>query len=184
MGILTILMIAVGLAMDSLAVSVSGGIVMRPFCLRQSLRLAFTMGAFQGGMTLLGWALGVGFSSYITAYDHWIAFVLLAFLGGKMIYESLGGEEEAISSFSLKTLLTLGVATSIDALAVGVSMAFLQTGIGLPALIIGVVTFLLSLAGVYGGYHFGRIRGVNVELVGGVILIAIGVKILVEHLSA
>ena len=95
MGIGTILMIAVGLAMDSLAVSVSGGIVMRPFRLGQSLRLALTMGVFQGGMTLLGWALGVGFSSYITAYDHWIAFVLLAFLGGKMIYESFGGGEES-----------------------------------------------------------------------------------------
>ena len=185
MGIGTILLIAVGLAMDSLAVSVSGGIVMRPFRLGQSLRLALTMGVFQGGMTLLGWALGVGFSSYITAYDHWIAFVLLAFLGGKMIYESFGGgEERTISSFSLRTLVTLGVATSIDALAVGVGMAFLKTGIGIPALIIGAVTFALSLAGVYGGYHFGRIRGVNVELVGGLILIAIGVKILVEHLSA
>lgn len=171
--------------MDSLAVSVSGGIVMRPFSLRQSLRLAFTMGAFQSGMTLLGWALGVGFSSYITAYDHWIAFILLAFLGGKMIYEAFsGGEESAVSSFSLRTLVTLGVATSIDALAVGVSMAFLQTGIGLPSLIIGVVAFALSLAGVWGGYRFGRIKGVNVELVGGLILIGIGVKILVEHLSA
>ena len=184
MGTETILLIAVGLAMDSLAVSVSGGIVMRPFRWGQSLRLAVTMGLFQGGMTLLGWALGVGFSSYITAYDHWIAFLLLTFLGGKMIYESFGGDEEAVSSFSLKTLVTLGVATSIDALAVGVSMAFLKTGIGLPALLIGLVTFVLSLAGVCGGYHFGRIKGVNVELVGGIILIAIGVKILVEHLSA
>ena len=184
MGTGTILLIAVGLAMDSLAVSVSGGIVMRPFRWGQSLRLAVTMGLFQGGMTLLGWALGVGFSSYITAYDHWIAFLLLTFLGGKMIYESFGGDEEAVSSFSLKTLVTLGVATSIDALAVGVSMAFLKTGIGLPALLIGLVTFVLSLAGVCVGYHFGRIKGVNVELVGGIILIAIGVKILVEHLSA
>lgn len=182
MGIITVFMIAIGLAMDSLAVSISGGIVMRPFCMRQSLRLALTMGIFQGGMTLLGWGLGVSFSSYITAFDHWIAFVLLGFLGGKMIYESFEEEETTISSFSTKTLITLGVATSIDALAVGVSMAFLKTSIYIPAFIIGFVTFSLSLIGVISGYRFGKIKGVNVELLGGVILIAIGIKILVEHL--
>ena len=182
MGIITVFMIAIGLAMDSLAVSISGGFVMRPFCMRQSLRLALTMGIFQGGMTLLGWGLGVSFSSYITAFDHWIAFVLLGFLGGKMIYESFEEEETTISSFSTKTLITLGVATSIDALAVGVSMAFLKTSIYIPAFIIGFVTFSLSLIGVISGYRFGKIKGVNVELLGGVILIAIGIKILVEHL--
>ncbi len=182
MGIISILLIAVGLAMDSLAVSISGGIVMRPFCMRQSLRLALTMGIFQGGMTLLGWLMGVSFSSYITTFDHWIAFILLGFLGGKMIYESFGEEETTISSFSTKTLLTLGVATSIDALAVGVSMAFLKTSIYFPALIIGFVTFALSLIGDISGYRFGKIKGINVELFGGIILIAIGVKILIEHL--
>ena len=182
MGIISILLIAVGLAMDSLAVSISGGIVMRPFCMRQSLRLALTMGIFQGWMTLLGWLMGVSFSSYITAFDHWIAFILLGFLGGKMIYESFGEEETTISSFSTKTLLTLGVATSIDALAVGVSMAFLKTSIYFPAFIIGFVTFALSLIGVISGYRFGKIKGINVELFGGIILIAIGVKILIEHL--
>ncbi|WP_320911797.1 manganese efflux pump MntP family protein [Butyricimonas paravirosa] len=182
MGIISILLIAVGLAMDSLAVSISGGIVMRPFCMRQSLRLALTMGIFQGGMTLLGWLMGVSFSSYITAFDHWIAFILLGFLGGKMIYESFGEEETTISSFSTKTLLTLGVATSIDALAVGVSMAFLKTSIYFPAFIIGFVTFALSLIGVISGYRFRKIKGINVELFGGIILIAIGVKILIEHL--
>ena len=182
MGIISILLIAVGLAMDSLAVSISGGIVMRPFCMRQSLRLVLTMGIFQGGMTLLGWLMGVSFSSYITAFDHWIAFILLGFLGGKMIYESFGEEETTISSFSTKTLLTLGVATSIDALAVGVSMAFLKTSIYFPAFIIGFVTFALSLIGVISGYRFGKIKGINVELFGGIILIAIGVKILIEHL--
>ena len=182
MGIISILLIAVGLAMDSLAVSISGGIVMRPFCMRQSLRLALTMGIFQGGMTLLGWLMGVSFSSYITAFDHWIAFILLGFLGGKMIYESFGEEETTISSFSTKTLLTLGVATSIDALAVGVSMAFLKTSIYFPAFIIGFVTFALSLIGVISGYRFGKIKGINVELFGGIILIAIGVNILIEHL--
>ena len=183
MGIISILLIAVGLAMDSLAVSISGGIVMRPFCMRQSLRLAFTMGIFQGGMTLAGWALGVSFSSYITAYDHWIAFILLSFLGGKMIYESFQKEKSSFASLSNKTLLTLGVATSIDALAVGISMAFLKVSIYLPSFIIGFTTFILSLAGVCFGYRFGKIKGINVELLGGIILIAIGTKILIEHCS-
>ena len=182
MGIISILLIAVGLAMDSLAVSISGGIFMKPFWLKQAMKLALTMGIFQGGMTLLGWLMGVSFSSYITAFDHWIAFILLGFLGGKMIYESFGEEETTISSFSTKTLLTLGVATSIDALAVGVSMAFLKTSIYFPAFIIGFVTFALSLIGVISGYRFGKIKGINVELFGGIILIAIGVKILIEHL--
>ena len=182
MGIISILLIAVGLAMDSLAVSISGGIFMKPFWLKQAMKLALTMGIFQGGMTLAGWALGVSFSSYITTFDHWIAFILLGFLGGKMIYESFEEEETTISSFSTKTLLTLGVATSIDALAVGVSMAFLKTSIYFPAFIIGFVTFALSLIGVIGGYRFGKIKGINVELFGGIILIAIGVKILIEHL--
>ena len=162
MGIWSILLVAVGLAMDSLAVSVSGGIVMRPFSMRQSLRLALTMGIFQAGMTLLGWALGVGFSSYITAYDHWIAFVLLAFLGGKMIYESFGEEDHTISSFSLKTLCTLGVATSIDALAVGVFLGLMMWVFGLPAVVCGLVAWGFSLAGVWGGYVFVKIMGVTV----------------------
>lgn len=183
MGIIAVLLIAVGLAMDSLAVSISAGIVMQPFSRRQALRLALTMGLFQGGMTVLGWLLGASFSSYITAFDHWIAFVLLGFLGGKMIYESFHPEETPISSFSTQTLVTLGVATSIDALAVGVSMAFLQTGIYFPAFMIAIITFGLSLAGVFFGYRFGKIKGINVELIGGIILIAIGTKILIEHLT-
>lgn len=182
MGIISVLMIAIGLAMDSLAVSISGGIVMKPFCMKQSLRLALTMGFFQGGMTLVGWLLGVSFSSYITAFDHWVAFILLGFLGGKMIYESFDKKDNTITSFSMKTLITLGVATSIDALAVGVSMACLKASIYFPAFIIGLVTFGLSLIGVISGYRFGKIKGLNVELLGGIILIIIGVKILTEHL--
>ena len=133
-------------------------------------------------MPMLGYFLGKTFASFISSIDHWIAFILLGFLGGKMIYESFGEEETTISSFSTKTLLTLGVATSIDALAVGVSMAFLKTSIYFPAFIIGFVTFALSLIGVISGYRFGKIKGINVELFGGIILIAIGVKILIEHL--
>lgn len=182
MNFITILMIAIGLSMDSLAVSISGGICMKPFCIKKSFKMALVMGGFQGGMTLLGWALGINFSSYITNVDHWIAFVLLAYLGGKMIYESFKAENETITTLSNKTLFTLGIATSIDALAVGVSMAFLKTGILFPATVIALTTFLLSLSGVLCGFRFGKIKGFKVELLGGVILIGIGIKILAEHM--
>ena len=182
MDVVTMFVIALGLAMDSLAVSISSGICMSPFLWRKAFQMALVMGGFQGGMTLLGWLLGCSFSTYITAYDHWIAFALLAFLGGKMIYESMQDKPGSFVSFSMKTILTLGVATSIDALAVGVSMAFLQVNIFLPASIIAFVAFSLSFAGVHVGYRFGKIRGLNIELLGGIVLVAIGIKILVEHL--
>ena len=167
--------------MDSLAVSISGGICMKPFCIRTSLKMALVMGVFQGGMTWLGWLLGVHFSSYITEFDHWIAFVLLTYLGGKMIYESFKEEENTLTTFSNKMLLTLGVATSIDALAIGVSMAFLKVMIWFPAFIIAFTTFFLSFTGVLFGFRFGKIKGLKVELLGGLILIIIGTKILIEH---
>lgn len=181
MSIVTILLIAIGLAMDSLAVSVSGGIFMKKFCIHQSLKIATIMGLFQGGMTILGWLLGRNFSSYITNIDHWIAFILLSYLGGKMIYDSFKTDDEGVSSLSNRTILTLGIATSIDALAVGVSFAFLRTDIWLSSAIIALVTFLLSLTGVCCGSRFGKINGINIELIGGLILVAIGIKILVEH---
>lgn len=139
------------------------------------------MGGFQGAMTWMGWALGIHFSSYITDFDHWIAFILLGYLGGKMVYESFHEEENGMISFSNKVLFTLGIATSIDALAVGVSMAFLKTSIWFPASIIAFTTFFLSFTGVLCGFRFGRIKGLKVELLGGLILIAIGIKILIEH---
>ncbi len=181
MSFITILLIAIGLSMDSLAVSISGGICMKPFCLRKSLKMALIMGGFQGGMTWLGWAMGIHFSNYITNFDHWIAFVLLSYLGGKMIYESFKENESSLITFSNKMLFTLGVATSIDALAVGVSMAFLKTAIWYPALIIAFTTFFLSFTGVLCGFRFGKMKGLKVELLGGLILIAIGIKILIEH---
>lgn len=181
MSFITTLLIAIGLSMDSLAVSISGGMCLHSFCWRKSLKMAVIMGAFQGGMTWLGWLLGSRFSTYITSFDHWIAFVLLGYLGGKMIYESFQKEETSAISFSFKMLLTLGVATSIDALAVGISMAFLQTDIWYPAGIIALTTFLLSFCGVICGFRFGQIKGLKVELLGGIILVAIGIKILIEH---
>ena len=135
----------------------------------------------QGGMTWLGWAMGIHFSNYITDFDHWIAFVLLSYLGGKMVYESFKEEDSHLITFSSRMLFTLGVATSIDALAVGVSMAFLKTGIWFPASVIAFTTFFLSFSGVICGFRFGKIKGLKVELLGGLILIVIGVKILIEH---
>lgn len=181
MGYATIILIALGLSMDSLAVCISGGIFMKKFCIRKSLKMALVMGGFQGGMTLLGWALGVKFSSYISDFDHWIAFLILTYLGGKMIYESFHAASSSFTSLSDRTLLTLGVATSIDALAVGISFAFLKTTIVVPALLIAFITFILSLSGVCCGFHFGKIKSINVEFLGGLILIAIGTKILIEH---
>lgn len=181
MSLITILFIAIGLSMDSLAVSISGGICMKPFCMRKSLKMAFVMGSFQGAMTWLGWALGIHFSNYITSFDHWIAFILLGYLGGKMVYDSFAEETPSSVSFSNRVLFTLGIATSIDALAVGVSMAFLKTSIWFPAVIIAFTTFFLSFSGVLCGFRFGKIKGLKVELIGGLILISIGIKILIEH---
>ena len=174
--------IAVGLSMDAFAVSLCKGLATKKLKAKHFLIVGLWFGGFQALMPALGYLLGSGFEQYISMLDHWIAFILLGFLGGKMIYESFREEETTISSFSTKTLLTLGVATSIDALAVGVSMAFLKTSIYFPAFIIGFVTFSLSLIGVICGYRFGKIKGINVELFGGIILIGIGIKILIEHL--
>ena len=154
---------------------------MQRFCLRKSLKIALVMGFFQGGMTLLGWALSNSFSRYIAEFDHWIAFAILGYLGGKMIYESRKPEGSTLTSLSNKTIITLGIATSIDALAVGVSLAFLTTTITGPVLVIALTTFLLSLSGICCGFHFGKLKRINVELAGGLILIGIGLKILAEH---
>ena len=183
MTFLTILLIAVGLSMDSFSVSISSGIFMRKFRMPEAIKIALILALFQGGMTAIGWALGINFSEYIKAVDHWIAFVLLSYLGGKMIFEAFKKGDDAcdLTSLSNKTILTLGLATSIDALAVGVGMAFLKSGIIFPTTIIFLTTFLFSICGLYFGTKFGRVKWVNIELVGGLILIGIGVKILLEH---
>lgn len=184
MSFLTILMIAIGLSMDSFSVSISSGIFMKKFRHNEAFKIALILSLFQAGMTTIGWALGIGFSEYIKAVDHWIAFVLLSYLGGKMIYEAFKKKEdneEEFTSLSNKTILTLGLATSIDALAVGVGMAFLDSGILFPSVVIFATTFLFSLTGLFFGTRFGRVKWMNIELVGGLILIGIGVKILIEH---
>lgn len=186
-GFMELLLIAVGLSMDAFAVSVCKGLGMRRTNWKHALVIALFFGGFQAVMPLLGWALGRQFEHYITAYDHWIAFALLAIIGGKMIWEALrGGDEEDTcgdETLNLKELLGLAVATSIDALAVGVTFAFLQVQI-LPSItLIGVTTFALSLLGVAIGRKFGTWMMQKAQVAGGIVLVLIGVKILLEHLN-
>ncbi len=180
----TILLIALSLAMDAFSVSVTHGLTSKAFKPVNTLKLGFSFGAFQAIMPILGWLTGVSLIDLISGFDHWIAFGLLSFIGARMIYESTKKEsEKLISSLTLGVLLTLSVATSIDALAVGLSLSFLRVPILVPAAIIGVITFALSVLGVYLGSRFGHLLGNKVEIVGGVILIVIGIRILLEHLT-
>ncbi len=187
MSLVEIFLLAVGLCMDSFAVSLTAGVLLKPFKASRILKIATFMAVFQGGMPVIGWLLGVGFQSYIESYDHWIAFALLLFLGGKMIYEGFPrrGEEEQPCCFdpaNTRTLIGLSIATSIDALAVGIMFAISSIEILSPALIIGLVTFAASFIGVHVGHRFGRRIHNYAEVLGGVILIGIGTKILIEHL--
>lgn len=182
-----ILLIAVSLALDAFAVSVSSGISVPGFGWKHAVKMGCYFGFFQFAMPLLGWLLGTGVSRYIEAVDHWIAFGLLALIGGKMVIEALkkgGGEEPcAPTELTARRLTVLAVATSIDALAVGVSMAFIDVNVIAAALVIGVVAFALSLVGGLVGKRLGGLFQKRAELVGGVVLIGIGVKILTEHLA-
>lgn len=184
MLLLDTMILAAGLSMDSLAVSITGGVVIRRCSLRNVMKIASTMGIFQASMTVLGYLLGIGFEKYITGFDHWIAFLLLSFIGLKAIYESFQDKEEEAPRNPLcnRTLCGLAVATSIDAFAVGISFAILNYNIMMRATTIGIITFVFSAFGVYFGTHFGKRLNWNVDLIGGVILILIGLKILLEHL--
>lgn len=179
-----IVLLAVGLSMDSLAVSVTGGAVIRHCTTGNIIKIATVMGVFQAGFTVAGYLAGMGFQKYICAFDHWIAFILLLYLGGKMIYDSRKEEEDdhKINILCHKTLCGLAIATSIDALAIGISLALLQEPLFKLAVTIGVVTFIFSAAGVFFGSRFGRKIDLKLDLIGGIILIAIGTKILIEHL--
>ena len=186
MSFIEIVLLAVGLSMDSLAVSVTGGALIQNYKHHHMLKIGCVMGGFQAGMTIAGYLAGLSFKKYITAFDHWIAFVLLALIGFNMIKESREEEEEEEKPYAgvnFKELLILAVATSIDALAVGVTFAFLQVNIVPAVTIIGCTTFVLSIAGVYVGNVFGSRYKSRAELTGGIILILIGLKILLEHLG-
>ncbi len=183
MSLWELLAIAVGLSMDAFAVAICKGLSVCKVKPKHGWIVGLYFGGFQALMPLLGYFLGVQFQSLITDVDHWIAFVLLGSIGANMIREALGEEECVDASFSVKTMLPLAVATSIDALAVGVTFAFLQVEI-IPAVsFIGIVTFLLSALGLLVGNFFGAKFKSKAEFFGGVVLIAIGIKILLEHLG-
>jgi putative Mn2+ efflux pump MntP len=181
---ITILLIALGLAMDSFSVAIANGLATKNFRVTKALKIGFFFGFFQAIMAIIGWYAGVHIIDLISDYDHWVAFFLLAFIGSRMIYESIRKESNTfICSLSIKVLLILSVATSIDALAVGLSLSILKVSIIIPAIVTGVVTFSLSFFGVYLGGRFGRLLKNRVESLGGLILVAIGLKILLEHLG-
>lgn len=185
MSLPTIIIIAFGLAMDAFAVSVASGLEMTRLKIRHAMRMALSFGFFQAIMPILGWAAGNQARAFISGVDHWIAFGLLTAIGIKMIYEAFKIKEKVNEpeEMSIYILLMLSIATSIDALAVGISLSFLKVAIVMPSIIIGVVTFSLSLAGVLIGRRFGHFFETKIEIAGGLILTGIGIKILIEHLS-
>ena len=187
MGIVELLLTAIALSMDAFAVSVCKGLGMRRMRYDQALVISLYFGVFQALMPLIGWLLGTSFSRYIQAFDHWIAFVLLAFLGGKMLWDVFhekedGEQESAERRLDHRELFMLAIATSIDALAVGIAFACLDVNIWSSISIIGVTTLVISFAGVWIGNRFGNRFHKKAEIAGGLVLILIGVKILAEHL--
>ena len=182
MTVFTIIFTAIGLAMDAFAVSVTSGLTIKKIKTRDALTIAAFFGGFQGIMPVLGWAGGALLRKYIGGFGYWLAFVLLAFIGAKMIYESTDTESEAQNPLDLRVLLILAVATSIDAFGVGLSFSLLKMPITYPALIIAAITFILSFAGVHIGNRFGHLFEKKAELAGGIILILIGLKIIADHL--
>lgn len=184
--LITDLFLAFGLAMDAFAVAVASGSATARIRFVEAFKLAFLFGLFQGVMPVIGWMIGLNFKDIVSAWDHWIAFVLLGIIGAKMIYDDLKGDEnEGVdeSKVNIYKLLILALATSIDALAVGFGLIILDS-ILLPVIIIGIVTYALSLGGVYLGHKYKHFGHNKTRIVGGVILIILGTKILIEHLSA
>ena len=184
-SMLSIIGMAFALAMDAFAVSITSGVVIKERKVRHAVRIALFFGGFQAAMPMIGWLAGIGLKDWLGGFDHWLAFGLLTFIGCKMIYESFKLEpmEKTRNVLDVGVLLLLSIATSIDALAVGVTLSVLHEPIMLPAIIIGVITFAVSLIGVFIGDRFGHLFESKIEVVGGLILIAIGAKILVEHLG-
>ncbi len=185
MNLVIIFGTAFGLAMDAFAVSLSSGLQSGKIKVSNALKLALFFGIFQAGMPILGWAAGIHIADYIEKYDHWVAFLMLLVIGLKMIKESFEPPtERPRNPFNTRLLFGLAIATSIDALAVGFSFAFVNIPLFPSVIIIGSVTFVLSILGVYLGKACGCLFGSRIEFLGGLILIIIGVKILIEHLTA
>lgn len=182
--LMTVLGIALGLSMDAFAVSLCCGIAIKDLRVSHALRFAFVFGLFQAVMPVLGWLAGLSMRSVIAGVDHWVAFGLLSFVGGKMIREALfGGHETRGNPLETAVLLMLAIATSIDALAVGLTFSFINVSIIRPVAIIGLVTFVMCFAGTLAGKKVGHLFEKKIEVAGGLILIGIGVKILIEHLG-
>jgi putative Mn2+ efflux pump MntP len=183
-GVIELILIAIGLAMDAFAVSLGKGLTLKRVDGKFALVAGAWFGGFQALMPIIGYLLGRTFAGFVISVDHWIAFVLLALIGINMIRDTLWGDKEQhTSDFSARSMFLMAVATSIDALAVGVTMAFLDVNIWIAATVIGVITFALSAVGVVLGYRFGTLLGSKAGLLGGVILIGLGVKIILEHLG-
>lgn len=185
MSLISVFLIGVGLSMDACAVSFAKGMCLKDKAFRYACLLAAAFGLFQAGMPLLGWWIGQYFEGFITVIDHWIAFIMLGTIGYHMIKEAKTKEDTPIcceASIPFKDIIILAVATSIDALAVGISFAFLQVDIISAIGLIGITTFVISFAAVIIGNRIGGFMGKYAEILGGIILIAIGLKILIEHL--
>jgi len=180
MDLLTIFLIAIGLSLDAFAVSIAAGAVMKYFNSGDAFKMAFFFGAFQLVMPVVGWLSGLTLKNFISGVDHWVAFGLLLLIGCKMIYESfkINKSEKEKPGINTMALLGLALATSLDALAVGLSLSFLNVAIAMPAIIIGAVTFLLSFFGVFVGHKFGRLFAGKIEVAGGIVIVGIGIKIL------
>ncbi len=184
MSLFTLLITAVGLSMDAFAVAICKGLAMKKLSLKKALIVGLWFGGFQGLMPTIGYLLGTRFEKYVVSIDHWIAFILLGLIGANMIKEALSKDAEcANDSVDIKTMFLLAIATSIDALAVGVTYAFLKVQIVPAVSFIGVITFLLSMLGVKIGNVFGLKYKSKAELAGGIILVIMGTKILLEHLG-
>lgn len=184
MDIIQLLILAVSLSMDAFAVAICKGLAFGRIRLRQALVVGLYFGVFQAAMPTIGYFLGMGFRQYIESFDHWIAFGLLAFLGVRMIIEAVrGGEEEVSSSLDIREMTLLAIATSIDALAAGISLSVLDASIGTAALFIGIITFTLSVAAVYIGGYIGAKFKKPAELAGGAALVLLGIKVLIDHLG-
>ena len=182
-SILAIIILAIGLSMDSFSVSLSNGLSIRNLPFRKSLIIASILAFFHALMPFLGWLSGIGFKDYIEEIDHWIAFVLLSFIGGKMLYEGLTQKfNDTIKDLKISILIVQAIATSIDAFTVGLSFAFFEVNILSSILIISGTTFVFSLLGLFLGKKLGKKIGNKAEIFGGLVLIGIGVKILIEHL--
>lgn len=182
MDFLTLSGIAFGLSMDAFSVSIATGCATKKNFNLQAFRMAIWFGTFQAIMPILGWFLGANFKSYLENFDHWIAFILLSYIGGKMIIESFSKNKEKSCEHSTPKMFLLAIATSIDAFAVGFSISLLDIKIYLPAIYIGIITFIFSLVGFYAGKKIGQFLEKKSEFVGGIILLAIGIKILLEHI--